>query len=72
MWINTNYYSLPAGRKAYSKHNISIDDYYFQAILPELTSSQPACADAVRQGGKGGIVETFPLIDELSETAALG
>ncbi|MCH7733150.1 MAG: hypothetical protein IIB44_11700 [Candidatus Marinimicrobia bacterium] len=40
MWIN--HHSLPAGRQAYSNHNISIDGYYFQSILPELTSSQPA------------------------------
>ncbi|MCH8012264.1 MAG: hypothetical protein IIA61_10020 [Candidatus Marinimicrobia bacterium] len=39
----------------------------FQAILPKLTSSQPAHAYTVRQGGKGYIVETFPLIDELGQ-----
>ena len=68
MWIN--HHSLPAGRQAYSNHNIAIDENIFQSILLELTSSQPVCADAcptdtrraIRQGGKGDVSQNITYI----------
>ncbi|MCH7732645.1 MAG: hypothetical protein IIB44_09045 [Candidatus Marinimicrobia bacterium] len=43
---------------------MSIDENIFQSILPEMTSSQPpACADVVRQGGKGDMSQNITHID---------
>ncbi|MCH8069988.1 MAG: hypothetical protein IID16_12085 [Candidatus Marinimicrobia bacterium] len=43
------------------------------AILPELTSSQPACADAVIQGGKSDMSQNFTHIytDKLTASGQL-
>ena len=36
-----------------------MDGYFIRFILPKLTSSQPAYADAVRQGGKGNMSQNI-------------
>ncbi|MCH8069403.1 MAG: hypothetical protein IID16_09090 [Candidatus Marinimicrobia bacterium] len=62
MWIN--HHSLPAGRQAYSNHNMSIDGYYFQSILPDPPAACPPAgvSGGGRTGGLGDVSQNITYI----------